>query len=270
MYEREEKKNIALPQFDFIVLEVYAGVSGYDGESVSFWSSRAKDTRIEPLTVYASNHDSPIAKGIYKQIKDTMPKGAKYTKFVKAYCLQTKSTVEIVLSAMVEAAMQKAIAATESSEKKRSEWDRVFILSLADNDHLWGFHLTGHTTTDIKGNEYAGDGDLFFSPVFQAGIVDPQKRPDLHKTCVEAQSAERTLHEAYKAKYASETVQPETPEKFPIEYAFSGNGERALNTNVTASPAANTFPTTNETNPALAAGFPDTEPADGNADDLPF
>lgn len=267
MYDREEKKNTPFAQFDFIVLEVYAGVSGYDGESVSFWSSRAKDTRTEPLTVYASNHEGPIAKGLYKQIKDALPKGAKYTKFVKAYCLQLKQTVEITLSAMVESAMQKAVAATENSEKKRQDWGRVFILSLAQNDHLWGFHLTGHTTTNIKGEAYDGNGDLFFAPVFKAGIVDPVKNPELHETCVSAQNTERALHEAYKAKYAAEA----TAEPAPGPTAPTEQPER-IQTNIRANhddefPLNYAYP---ENNQPTDAPLPDMEPVGVGSDDLPF
>lgn len=211
-YDKEQSKNIPLPELTFVVLDVYAGVSGYnDGNGERIWSNRAKDTRTDTLVVFSNLSNGQIAKGLYREIKSELPKGAKYTKFVKAYCIQLEKVVEIKLSGMVEKAMQKAVALTESKEEKRKRWDKVFILGLADNDHLWGFHLKGHTTVDIKGNEYKNEGDLFFSPVFHCGVVNPDKQPDLHKICVEAQNAERVLHEQYKAKYAAQVVEEAPP-----------------------------------------------------------
>lgn len=252
MYNSDDKTSTAMPDFTFVILAVYSGISGYNPDKKErFWSNRAKDTRDEPLFVKSNLVDGPILSGIYsKDIKDFLPKGAKYTKFIKAYCLQTESVVEITLSAMVEAAIQKAIASTDATEKKQKEWDRVFLLSIADNDHLWGLHLKGHTTTDIKGNAYSGEGDLFFSPVFQAGVVNPAKSPDLHAKCAQLQNEERALHESYKQRNA---------DKGPTETSAPAPGGRVENWS--EGPAMTTT-----TNPAIAAGFPDDEPGD----DLPF
>lgn len=232
-YDKDAQKLVSLPEFTFVVLDVYAGISGYNPDTKeSFWSNRAKDTRTDALSV-SSNHGLAL-KGLYQDIKKNLPKGAKYTKFVKAYCLQLDRVIELKLSAMVEAAMQKAIAETESSEAKRKSWENIFLLSIADGDLLWGFHLSGHGTVDIKGNDYTGTGDLFFTPKFQAGIVNPVKRPDLHAKCVALQNAERAAHQSY-AQKAEPKVEP-----FVII----------------------------ETAPAVESGFPDAAPEP--VDDLPF
>ena len=202
-FDKENNKRIPLPEMTFIILEVYAGVSGYDGDNrISYWSNRAKDTRKEALTVFASNHNGPILSGIYQQdIKGKLPDAASYTKFVRAYSTQLDRIIELKLTASSERGMQKAIAAAEASTGRKSNWEQVCRLSLPDNDHLWGFHLTGYARETKSGEDYAGRGELYISPVFHAGILNPTKQAEMWSKCRELQEAERAAHEAYKTRY---------------------------------------------------------------------
>ncbi len=231
-FDKENNKRIPLPEMTIIILEVYAGVSGYDGENrISYWSSRVKDTRYENLAVFASNHNGPIFSGLYKAFKEQLPKAASYTKFVLAYCVQLARVIELKLTASSERGMQKAIAAAEASTGRKSNWEKVFIISLPDNDHLWGLHLTGYARETKEGEDYAGTGELYISPVFHAGILNPTKQVELFEKCSELQRAERAAHEAYRAKYAqAETVIATNTEQAaytpsPIETKIIANHE---------------------------------------------
>jgi hypothetical protein len=144
---------------------------------------------------------------LYQSFKEQLPKAANYAKFVKAYCVQLDRVIELKLIASSERGMQKAIAAAEASTGRKSNWEKVFILSLPDNDHLWGFHLTGYARETKEGEDYAGRGELYISPVFHAGILNPTKQAETWAKCRELQDAERAAHEAYRAKYSqAETV----------------------------------------------------------------
>lgn len=210
-YNAETKVRVPIIEFTFVVLEVCAGIDGFDKESgVSYWSNRSKDTRTEPLAVFASNHKGgPIASGMYQKGGivggEKLPAGAKYTKFVRAYCVQLDRVVEIALTSASERGMQKGIeAADHKAGRTKTKWESVFILSLADNDHLWGFHLTGYRRVNDKGLDYAGKGDLYIEPVFHAGVLNPTKQAELWNMCREYQENERAAHEAYRARYASQ------------------------------------------------------------------
>lgn len=231
-FDKENNQRIPLPEMTIIILEVYAGVSGYDGENrVSYWSNRAKDTRKEPLAVFASNHNGPICEGLYQSIKEGLPKSAHYAKFVRAYCVQLDRVIELKLTASSERGLQKAIVAAETSVGRNSSWEKVFILSLPDNDHLWGFHLTGYARETKEGEEYAGKGELYISPVFHAGILNPTKQVELFEKCSELQRAERAAHEAYRAKYAqpemvtATNTEPAAYTRAPIETKIIANHE---------------------------------------------
>ena len=263
-YVSETKQNVTLHKFTFVVLETYVGISGFDKDSgISYWSSRAKDTRTDPITVFSSsNPKTPIATGLYKKggfIGETkLPNNAKYNKFLKCYCLQLDKVVEIRLSSVAERGLQKAVAATGAAK----DWEKVFTLSLASNDHLWGFNLTGYNREDDKGEDYAGKGDLYFSPVFHAGTLNPVKQRELHAKCVALQNAERAAHDAYKAKYAkAATDHPATT----ISERVTTYAAEPINTNV----RANHFQQTEPPAPAhhAAAGLPTEEM---QTDDLPF
>lgn len=255
-WDKDKNEKVPLNEFTFVALEVYAGVTGYnEAKGTSYWSNRVIDSRTDEMIVFASGSSRPVLKGIYQDIKgrlETDCPGAKYTKFVRAYCLQLDQTIEIELSASAERGMQKAIATADNAQGRKTDWHKVFILGLAKNDHLWGFHLKGYAKETRQGDEYAGKGELYFSPVFYAGIVNPSKQADLHGRCVHLQAAERALHEVYKAKYSQ---QPEEREEPPAP----------------ASAPAQSFPTTAATPPKVHANnpFPDMEPA-GADDDLPF
>lgn len=243
-YDKEQGKRVSLPELTFVVLEVYAGISGYDETSgTSYWSNRAKDTRTDELLVYAAA-GSPILRGLYADIKPSLPTAAKYTKFVRAYCVQTGSVIEIKLNASAERGMQKGIEAAEhAAGRPKFKWESVFILDLAQNDHLWGFHLNGYRKTTKEGADYAGNGEVYFEPVFHAGLVSPDgKNRELWEKCRALQEEQRTAHELYKQRNAAKATAEAAAPVATVQAAAATHTPQApytpasgpINTNVTA------------------------------------
>lgn len=225
-YVKETGETVSMSAFSFVILEGYAGVSGRDfDQKISYWSNRVKDSRHEEMVVFASNHEGIMFCGKYGKGgfigSEKLPNSATYTKFIRAYCLEMDKVVEIELTAAAERGMQKAVAEADAANgKKKADWQKVFVLSLADNDHLWGFALNGYTRDDKEGNEYAGKGDLYFAPAFRCGIVNPAKQPALDEKCYVLRQAELKSHRDYQAKYATAvTTEPTpTPEMKPAIY----------------------------------------------------
>jgi hypothetical protein len=71
-YDKEDKKNVALEDgFTFLLLDQLATVKGWHDRSNSgIYSNEVRDTKSEPLTVKAFKEPSPLAEGLYSQIKD--------------------------------------------------------------------------------------------------------------------------------------------------------------------------------------------------------
>ena len=219
-YDSESKQNNRIPELTFIVLEMYAGISGWDGEKTTYWSNRVRDTRNESLVVFSSaSPKTAILSGYYtkKQHIDgvatvggnPLPKGAGFTVYAKAWCVQINELVEVELSSAVQQGMKIAISDADARSGRRIDPEKVFLLSIANSDYLWGFHLTGYEKTGKDWQPYSGKGDLYFRPVFHSGILNAQKQAELHAICVREQNAERARHEAYRAKYAAQPAQPE-------------------------------------------------------------
>lgn len=271
IYDREKKEQKTILNPAFVVLSVYAGIDGFDGDT-RYWSNRVKDTRYDELRVFSSasftwNGDKKtyktIAEGRYETLKGKLPQGAKFTIFLVVMLVQTDEVVEIKTTAAVTRGLENALKATGQK--------RTFLLGLSDNDHIWGFRQTGFAPITKEGEPYAGKGEMFWAPVFQAGIIDPSKSLALHTKACQAQDAEHRRHAAFIAadqKRRALSADAAGAEYQAAEKAYYGEPTpkpaqtvTGINTHVTASAAASVFPTTAQTPPRV-------EPTADN--DLPF
>lgn len=238
-YDKEGATRHPLQDFTFVLLEVYAGIAGYDDKNkISYWSSRAKDTRKDPITVWAStNKANPILSGLYEKGgfigKYQLPAGAGYRKFVQAYCIELDRLVEIELTASSERGMQKAVALSMRSDN----WKKVYVQGLPDNDHLWGFKLTGYARETKEGDEYQGHGELYFSPVFHAGILSPVNQKEMHAKCSAMQDQVRSNYAANRAKYDGPVA-----EQAPISEPSATPYQPAAAPPATTAPASVPYP----------------------------
>jgi hypothetical protein len=147
----------------------------------------------------------------------------------------------------------------------------TFLLSLTANDHLWGFRLTGYVQSAKDGKPYAGQGEMFWQPTFSCGILNPSKpgQSELHATASALQDVEREKH----AYFLQRNAQPTSPEsEQAVQGAFTQSAPPAqaqpAQTNVTASPAANTVHA--PTNLQVPTGNQRPDAPMTEVDDLPF
>lgn len=267
IYDREDRQQKTIINPAFVIVGTYAGIDGFDGET-RYWSNRVKDTRYDEMRVFSSVYFSwngdkktykPIAEGRYETLKGKLPQGAKFTIFLVAMLVPSGEVVEIKTTASVTRGLENALKDTGQK--------RTFLLGLSDNDHIWGFRQTGFAPITKEGEPYAGKGEMFWSPVFQAGIVSPDKSADLHTKACQAQEAEQRRHAAFIAadqKRRAEMPAQEVHEQpAPTVQTVSQNDHAttSINTHVTASAAASAFQTTAQTPPLAEV------PA---GDDLPF
>lgn len=76
--------------------------------------------------------------------------------------------MSIIISQKMEAAMIKAIAAVSNSKP-----EKINLLSLDDiSSEIWGLDFTGELEkVNTESKPYDGKGDMFFAPVFTAGVI---------------------------------------------------------------------------------------------------
>lgn len=210
LYDKENRVAVPIEKFQFILLEVYSCITGDNGESgdsrISYFSNRVKDSRVDEYRVFQSALPKPrlIASGIYKEFKDTLPKGAGWQAMAVVLNLSDNIVYELPLTAALTRGLQHALADSAiAAGKKNAIWEKMQILGLADNDHLWGFQFTEFVAETKEGIPYAGKGDLYFSPRFACGVVQPLGNTvELHKIAVAAQNDVRADYLAKKARDA--------------------------------------------------------------------
>lgn len=215
-YDKETKLNVAIDNFAFAVLEVYSGVSGFvkDGDTqYNYWSPLVKDTRSEPIRLYEG--ERLIVEGIYRDIKEKLPNGAKFHVNVIAYCLPLDRIIRIELTQSVSRAMQRAIAEAESAIGRKKKADDISLFGICDNDHIWGFRFTEFIRETKEGKQYEGKGELFFNPEFKCGVIQPlDKTKELHAKCVDLQKTVREDYRSKKEKY-SKKAEPAPVNNWP-------------------------------------------------------
>ncbi len=202
-YEKLSQKRLPLKPFTFFVLEVYSGLTGAaqdktKGEWSNFWSNRVKDTRTQPYTLYVNGQKTEFSglwNDIYDRVTAQFGKAVKNVRVIIAYCKELDAVIEIPLTAFAERGVKKSIADSQNAHGKKLKWENVKLYGLADNDHIWGFSLKNFEQVNEKGEPYDGKGDLYFSPVFHCGILQPTGNGiELHQKCVEHQAFEREVY----------------------------------------------------------------------------
>ena len=200
-YDREQKVTVPLQKLSFVVLDVAIGcdgtVWGIDNRpEARYYSNRIFDTRTQRLAVWMEGAGkNPVFAGLYKDIKDKLPKGVSYSKYLVVYCLELDAMVEVSLNKQVEISIKKCLAKIDNDKGKKTKWESVNIFNIATNDHLWGFSFGGYAKVNKEGEEYDGQGDMFFAPILKGGIVNPAKpeNADLHGKCVDMQAEYRAF-----------------------------------------------------------------------------
>lgn len=231
-YDKEEKRTFTMSRFSFVVLDMVAGcdgtVWGADNRPVDrYYSNRVFDTRTQRLAVWREGQSGqPAFSGLYRDIKAQLPQGVGYSKYIVAYCIELDCMVELEVRVQVENAIKKCLAAIDNEKGKRTKPEQVNNYNIAANDHLWGFSFAGYEKVDKDGNEYKGQGDLFFAPKFKAGILNPNKpeAAELHGKCAALQTEYREyLREKINraAKYNEPAQEPAQAQQEQAKGAFT-------------------------------------------------
>lgn len=220
-WDKEQGAKVRIDGFTFVVLEVYSQLSGQQEigpkQYQNYYSNKVKDTRTEAFALFMQGNKKPIGKGFYKgkstqsdyvKLMDSPAEGAKETfkvpdgvgfnQIFVIYWIEGERLLNLRLSTMVSREIKEAIAQAERSTGRNAKPESVKLFGLADTGHLWGFKFNTYRRADKDGTDYKS-GDLYFVPMFYAGVVKPDGpngNPDLHQKCIDLQIQ---IREDYKA-----------------------------------------------------------------------
>lgn len=223
-WDKEAAARVAINPFTFVVLEVYSIISGSvqeaNGDWTQFYSNRIKDSRTEEFLVWNGGRD-PIAKGIYSNIKNSLPKGAGFHVNLIAWCVELGRLIEIKTTAGVSRQIQRAISEAEARAGRKRNPERISLFGLADTELFWGFQFKAYLKQDKDGNEYNGKGELYFAPEFYAGTIQANSGTQyaaLYAICKEQRDAIRAAYEDRKKRFANKPDQEvKQEEQIPIQ-----------------------------------------------------
>jgi len=233
-WDKEQGQRIHVGDgFTFVVLEVYSQISGKNeigtGVFETFYSNKIRDSRTEPFAIFRQGEKSPILKGLYndlkgdkvKNIPSKLPKGCSFHLVFVIYWLEGSRILNLKVSVMVSAQLKEAIAMAERAVGRGTKSSDVNLFGLAENS-LWGFKFNTYRRVDKDGADYKS-GDLYFVPVFYAGVVKnegPNANPDLYNLCREYQTEVRLQYQAQverRKQYGDEVVTEEVHENPPVD-----------------------------------------------------
>lgn len=258
-WDKEQTARIHLGQTaTFVVLEVYSQISGKKEIAPnvleSYYSNKIRDSRTEEFAIFRQGEKRPIIKGLYADLKgdktkgipSKLPEGCGFHLVFVVYWLEGSRVLNLKVSVMVSAQLKQAIAVAEQSVHRKTKASDVSLFGLADTGSLWGFQFQTYKRVDKEGKDYEGTGDLYFVPVFYAGVVKnegPNANPDLYAICKENQATVRLQYQQMierRKRYGEQTIDDDHADA----NVSSGGDER----------------------------FPDmdTAPAPVSGDDLPF
>lgn len=178
-WDKTEKCRKKIQSATFWVVGVFAQVSGSvkvsEKEYNNYGSNLVKDTRTDIISVYDrdTNPKKEVTRGLYRDVKAFLQsagryEGVGYKKTLICYDSKTEQVMSIIISQKMEAAMIKAIAAISNSKP-----EKINLLSLDDiSSEIWGLDFTGELEkVNTESKPYDGKGDMFFAPVFTAGVI---------------------------------------------------------------------------------------------------
>jgi hypothetical protein len=185
-YDKEitSKVDFDLPA-TLIICDVYSGIGGtaqIDEKYSNFFSTKVRDSRNEPMTLWQSGIQRPLMTGIYSQIKADLPKGAHFQLYLLCLDTTSKKPFLLTLTSTLQEQLKRAI-----SDRTSAKPDKINLFGLCDISTKWWYiQMNGQfEKVNEKGLPYPGEGDMYFAPVMKAGVFHADSNPEASAMCEE-------------------------------------------------------------------------------------
>lgn len=246
-WDKDLGARVAIDKLSFVVLEVYAKISGSrevsNKQYVNYYSNSVKDSRTDEFVIWEQGQKKPFMKGMYQGKKgDTdfaklvsngqgvrIPDGAGFHQHFIVYWIEGERILDLKLTTMVSREIKEAIARAEAMAGRKVKAEKVNLFELASKS-LWGFTVQKFRRAEKEGTEYKS-GEMFLLPFFACGVVigeGDNSNPELHETCRDLQSQIRANYaagverrkqfgDAAEPSQAASALPVSSDEQFPTE-----------------------------------------------------
>lgn len=171
-YDKEASERIYVDrEFTCCIVAVLSGISGTVKDArdnyTNYSSNLVQDTRSDILNVWMRGIPKPILKGKYMDIKPNLPEGVGYTRYLICWVPELNQLVSLELTVGLGIAVEKAIA--EICGKKPKD---ISLFNLCELAQFWVLKISHEfDKMDKDGNDYAGNGDMYFIPKIRAYVI---------------------------------------------------------------------------------------------------
>lgn len=196
-YYDKEIGTVNIKEGTFALLGMFWKLNTYTGgkKDLDRWSSNmVLDIKRDEMQVYRNGEPTKF-KGIYRDLKDQniWTKETKIGLFWVVMELATEKLYAIELTNTVKNGVKRAVLKAYSKPISSQSIEREGLYGLFDSpDNFHTFSLMGCNLANEKGMPYKGEkgeGDGYFMPHFQCGILRREKAPEIATKLLEARTA---------------------------------------------------------------------------------
>lgn len=196
-YYDKEIGTVNIKEGTFALLGMFWKLNTYTGgkKDLDRWSSNmVLDIKRDEMQIYRNGEPTKY-KGIYRELKDQTiwTKETKIGLFLVMMELATEKLYAIELTNTVKNGVKRAVLKAYSKPISAQSIEREGLYGLFDSpDNFHTFTLMGCNLANEKGMPYKGEkgeGDGYFMPHFQCGILRREKAPDIATKLLEARTA---------------------------------------------------------------------------------
>lgn len=167
----DKSKGLEIPLYPLTIFHVASFIriegNSFDAKKnkTEYWSNYVRDSSAERFVVRSSRSKEIVAEGLYSEIKDQLPAGARFTIVLVVYEPSGDELCVMPLSFILQEGIKNALALAIGCERKE-----VKLFNLADKA-IFGFKLSGFEPVNSKGGEYSSESEVYFMPTFVCGKV---------------------------------------------------------------------------------------------------
>lgn len=174
-WDKEAAQKMKLENWTGWFLGLFSQVGGtvQQGSTwVNYNTNLVADTRTDIMSLRAQG-GTELVRGTYQEVKawlNNNPEltGVKYQKIMVLYIDELQCVCAFHLSQKFEAGLRAAVAVASNTIPSKINLFNLGVLT----SETWGFKFSNEfKPVDREGEDYAGKGELSFSPVLTAGVI---------------------------------------------------------------------------------------------------
>ena len=177
-YDKEAATRVQLHNFRAIVVGQAMGAGGVtkDGARyINYYSNLVSNTKTDPIRVYMRGASTPVAQGLYQNIKADLPDGVGFKHYLIVYIPELNECAAMEITYGLQCCFQRVIASNATGRKV--PYNRVNMFALLDMQHqYYMFTFNGSFYKASKEADRYESGECYFYPQVTVKMIVDDKQ----------------------------------------------------------------------------------------------